>query len=206
MQGFRLKIIRHGKTEANSSGIYAGITDIDLTQEGKNEIILKKEKYDYGDVQKVYSSPLVRCLQTAEILFPNKAAHKVVEMQEMNFGSFEGKSTEELVLVPEFKDWLKGGMDNTPPFGESMRSVLERNFEGFDFILRDMMGQGITSAVLVTHNGILMNSLACFGLPKLKPMEFSSEFGEGYELLFTTQMWHRSNAFEILGKYPYNND
>ena len=54
-----------------------------------------------------------------------------------------------------------------------------------------------------------MNSLSCFGVPKYKPMDLSCDFGEGYRLLVTAQ-WQVSNAFELLGQFPYfreeNND
>ncbi|MFA5658917.1 MAG: histidine phosphatase family protein [Oscillospiraceae bacterium] len=205
MKGYRLKIIRHGKTDANSTGMYVGITDIPLNEQGKHELYEKKEQHDYESVQKVYSSPLTRCLDTAEILFPDTLIFKVNEMREMNFGSFEGKTADQLILLPEFKEWLKGGADNAPPYGEALTSVMERTFEGFDFIIQDMMSEGLTSCALVTHSGIIMNSLACFGLPKAKPMEFSCDFGEGFELLFSASMWQRSSAFEIIGKYPYTN-
>ena len=57
----------------------------------------------------------------------------------MNFGDFEGKTADELIHLPQFKEWLKGGLDNSPPNGESLRSMVERSFEGFDFIIRNMM-------------------------------------------------------------------
>jgi len=203
MKGYRLKIIRHGRTQANLNASYIGLTDLPLCQEGKDELFEKLEKFDYSTVQKVYTSPLLRCVQTANIMFPNSYTKNVNEIREMNFGDFEGKNAEELINLPEFKEWLKGGIDNAPPNGESLRSMAERCYDGFDYIIKDMMEEGLTNCAVVTHGGVIMNSLACFGVPKLKPMEFSCECGEGYELLATAQMWQRSNAFEILGKYPY---
>ena len=204
MKGYRLKIIRHGRTEANANASYIGLTDLPLSQEGKDELFKKLDERDYGSVQKVYTSPLKRCVQTANILFPNSFTKTVTEIREMNFGDFEGKTADELINLPEFKEWLKGGLDNAPPNGEALRAMVERSFEGFDYIIRNMMEEGLTNCAVVTHSGIIMNSLSCFGLPKMKPMEFSCGFGEGYELLATAQMWQRSNAFEILGKYPYS--
>jgi len=206
MKGYRLKIIRHGMTQANINASYIGLTDLPLCTEGKAELFEKLEQFDYGTVQKVYTSPLLRCVQTANIIFPNSYTQKVNEIREMNFGDFEGKTADELVHLPEFKEWLKGGLDNAPPNGESLRSMAERCFEGFDFIIKNMMEEGLTNCAVVTHGGVIMNSLSCFGLPKLKPMEFSSDVGEGFELLATAQMWQRDNAFEILGKYPYSLD
>lgn len=204
MKGYRLKVIRHGRTDANFNASYIGVTDLPLCKEGKEELFQKQEQFDYGTVQKVYTSPLLRCVQTANIFYPNSYTEKVNEIREMNFGEFEGKSADELINVPEFKEWLKGGLDNSPPQGESLRAMIERCYEGFDYIIKDMMAEGMTNCAVVTHGGVIMNSLSCFGLPKLKPMEFSSDVGEGFELIATAQMWQRDNVFEILGKYPYS--
>lgn len=203
MKGYHLKIIRHGQTEANSTASYIGVTDFPLSQEGKTELLNKMDKFDYNSVQKIYSSPLKRCVQTANIFYPDRFIQPVNEIREMDFGDFEGKSTDELVNLPEFKEWLKGGIDNAPPNGESMRSVIERCYEGFNFIINDMMAEGLTNCAVVTHGGIIMNALSCFGVPKYKPMELSCDFGEGYEILATAQLWQVSNAFELLGKFPY---
>ena len=62
----KLWLIRHGKTEGNKLSRYIGTTDEPLCQEGTEFL----HKMDYPKVQAVYVSPLKRCVQTAEILFP----------------------------------------------------------------------------------------------------------------------------------------
>lgn len=203
MKGYHLKVVRHGQTQANTDGTYIGLTDLPLSPEGKSELFDKLDRYDYTSVQKVYSSPLKRCTQTAGILYPGACIHVINDLREMDFGEFEGKKADELVNLPEFKEWLKGGLDNAPPKGESIRNVIERCFKGFSAIVSDMMEQGLTNCAVVTHSGIIMNSLSCFGVPKYKPMDLACKFGEGYELLVSSQMWLSSNAFELLGRFPY---
>lgn len=203
MKGYRLSILRHGRTEANAEGTYIGVTDLPLSEEGKEELLEKVETRVYPRVQKVYSSPLLRCTQSAEILFPDRLMQTVEGLREMNFGDFEGKNVKELAQNEDYKEWLKGGIDNCPPNGESLRDMVIRTYRALQEILQDMMSEGLTHCGIVTHAGIIMNMLACFGLPKMKPMEFATEVGEGYEILITAQMWQNSNAFEILGKLPY---
>lgn len=65
MKGYRLQLIRHGITQGNLDGKYIGITDLPLCRQGVDELYDKIEKYDYPSVQKVYTSPLKRCKQTA---------------------------------------------------------------------------------------------------------------------------------------------
>jgi alpha-ribazole phosphatase len=57
---------------------------------------------------------------------------------------------------------------------------------------------------VITHAGVITNMLTCFGLPKLSAQELTCEPWEGYEILFTAQMWQRLQAFEILGMTPYS--
>ncbi len=204
MKGYRIKVIRHGKTKAFDNSSYIGITNYPLSDEGIAELDEKMDIYNYGKIQKVYSSPLSRCVETAEMLFPNNQLHVVTEMGEMSFGDFEEKTPDMLKDLPEYKLWLQGGMDNAPPNGETLRQVLERVLEGLSFIIEDAMKNSLTNVAIVTHGGIIMNMLSCFGLPKMESSEFLCDFGEGFEIMVTAEMWQRSDAFEILGMYPYS--
>lgn len=202
MKGYRISILRHGRTDANENGLYIGKTDLPLSENGKQELIEKYEMHEYPKVQKVYTSPLERAVQSAEILFPDRETVIVDDLREMDFGVFEGISAFELVELDSYKNWLKGGLDNAPPNGESLRNMMVRCFTALNSIILDMMSEGVTHAGVVTHSGILMNMMSCFGLPKMKPMEFTCDPGEGYEILVSAMMWQNGYTFEILGKIP----
>lgn len=202
MKGYRIKFIRHGKTEANADGRYIGLTDIPLSAEGINELYEKRSELGYGSVQKVYTSPLRRCKQTADILFNGAYTAELGLLAEMNFGDFENKTPEQLASLPEYAKWLGGGLDSAPPNGESAREVVNRCYEALNIIISDMMYEGFTNTAVVTHGGIIMNALSCFGLPKLRPADYRCDFGEGFEIMVTASMWQRSGAFELLGRYP----
>ena len=71
MKGYRLSIIRHGLTDANDKAIYLGSrTDYSLSKKGISQIVNKMDEYEYPKVQRVYSSPMKRCIETAEIIYP----------------------------------------------------------------------------------------------------------------------------------------
>ena len=154
-------------------------------------------------MQKVYTSPLKRCRQTADILFNGAYTVDLGLLAEMDFGDFENKTPEQLSGDPAYAKWLEGGLDNPPPKGESARDVVNRCYEALNIIISDMMYEGFTSAAVVTHGGIIMDMLSCFGLPKLPPADCRCDFGEGFEIMVTAAMWQRSGAFEILGLLPY---
>ena len=202
MKGYKIAFIRHGMTSANEEGRYIGTTDLPLSDLGAKELIEKSNTLDYPIPQKVYLSPLKRCKQTAQILLPNCFTAEVPQFAEMNFGEFENKKPDELMENDAYKKFIEGGLDNPPPKGESLREVINRCYEGLNIIISDMMYDNITNAAVVTHSGIIMNILSCFGIPKRKPMEYACDFGEGFQIMVTADMWQRSGVFEILGRYP----
>lgn len=71
---------------------YVGTTDEHLTQEGCE--FLKELSYPIPET--LYASPLLRCVETAGILFPEKELHIIDELSECDFGEFENKNYKEL--------------------------------------------------------------------------------------------------------------
>jgi alpha-ribazole phosphatase len=203
MNGYHLSLIRHGRTDANDQGIYIGRTDYPLSEKGIAQLYNKMDEFVYPHVAKVYSSPLRRCTETAEILFPDTDIQCLDNLIEMDFGTFDGKAAESLVDLPEFKAWLKGGTDCAPPEGESVAQVQLRIFKALRTIIADMMENDLRHCAVVTHGGILANMIAGFGVPKVDPKELQADFGEGYDVLVTASLWQRSGAFELLGMTPY---
>ena len=205
MKGYRLSIIRHGLTVANDKAIYLGSrTDYSLSKKGISQIVNKMDEYEYPKVQRVYSSPMKRCIETAEIIYPYRELQIVENMTELDFGEFDGKSVQELIDRDDYKEWLKGGTpDKRAPGGESMEELLLRLFKGLHEIITDMMDEELTHCALITHSGLVTNILSAFGLPKIDPKELTCAPGEGFEILMTAKMWQQSQAFEILGRIPY---
>ena len=66
MKTFKLHLIRHGMTAGNLQGLYIGSgTDIPLCDEGRAQLKELKERFEYPQVDTVFSSPLVRAVETA---------------------------------------------------------------------------------------------------------------------------------------------
>ena len=88
--------------------------------------------------------------------------------------------------------------------GESAEELCIRTYRALNSILMDMMENDFAHCAVITHAGVISNMLACFGMPKIPAKDLTVEPGEGYELLFTAQMWQTAQAFEILGMTPYS--
>lgn len=200
MKNYYLYLIRHGITQGNLEGKYIGQTDLALCPQGEEQIrsLCREDRYPY--VEKVYSSPLKRCTETAGIIYPEQKLAMVDELAEMDFGDFEGKRQEELAKLPEYAQWLKGGAEACPPNGEKFGDFSLRCISGLDIIFKDMMKKDITRAAVITHGGVITNLLAGFGLPKGRPADFMCGPGEGFEILLSTFLWQKGPAFEISGR------
>ena len=206
MKGYRLSILRHGLTNANDRGIYLGSrTDYPLSDKGRAQLVDKMDEFEYPKVQRVYSSPMKRCIETAELIYPYWELRIVENMTEMDLGEFDGKSVEELLEREDYHDWLQGKTPDkrAPGGGESMDELILRLFKGMHEIIMDMMEEELTHCALITHSGIVTNLVTAFGLPKADPKEIITSPGEGFEVLVTAQMWQQSQAFEVLGRIPY---
>ena len=92
MKAYKIHLIRHGMTAGNKQGKYIGITNIPVLPEGLAELEKLKETHGYPEVKRVFCSPLLRCTQTAALLYPEHKIEAVDGFTERNFGVYEGKT------------------------------------------------------------------------------------------------------------------
>lgn len=203
MVTYKVHLIRHGTTSGNMEGRYIGRTDLPLCQEGRERLEFLKKEYEYPKAEIVISSPLQRCLQTADILYPDTYFESWSEFIEYDFGAFDGKSIDELRSVPEFEKWVESGMAQTPPGGESTEQFMRRVVEGMNRLLHYMMEERVYSTALITHGGVISTLLYGMGVPKQDIEHCTVADGCGYTVLMTPQMWMRDRAFEVYGVIPY---
>lgn len=203
MRTYKLYFFRHGMTEGNLEGRYIGVTDVDLCQDGIDELEKLKQKFEYPPVGKVYTSPLKRCTCTAALLYPEMQAIVADDLREYDFGIYENKSLEELKTDETFLQWLRSGMTLAPENGEGMDAFGQRIKRGIDGIIKDMMKNKVSSAAVITHGGVIMTLLSMCGLPRRKPMEWVVSNGKGYAVLVNASLWGNTQSFEICDKLPY---
>lgn len=98
----RIDLIRHGMTRGNEERRYIGITDEPLSERGRK--LAEQCMYEMPEI--VFSSPLKRCVETAEILYPDQDIYIIEELRECDFGIFEGKNAEELSKTEAYQRWI----------------------------------------------------------------------------------------------------
>jgi broad specificity phosphatase PhoE len=156
-----LLLIRHGQSTANAAGIWQGQMEFPLSEEGRIQArkvgkALAGERFDG-----IYSSPLGRAFETAEIIvretnFPG-AVVPVEGLTERRGGLLEGTTHAEravrdpelvnkLLELPEEERWTLVG-------AETDEEILHR----FERALSDIRARHATGArmVVVSHGGVM---------------------------------------------------
>ena len=130
-----LYVIRHGETDWNVQRRLQGQADISLNEKGRRLAAETAEALRDVSFEAVYSSPLSRAMETAEIILRDREVPIIQEprLMEISFGLFEG---EEMTLE---NPRLQGnGFMNfftapdryiAPEGGETFRQVCDRTTE-----------------------------------------------------------------------------
>lgn len=174
----RIYLIRHGRTPGNEERRYIGRTDESLSEAGRSDIGSRQ----YPPVNFVFTSPMKRCVETAEIIYPQVSKEIIPEFRETDFGIFEGKNYEELKGNTLYIRWLESGGTLAFPEGESREEVRERVKEGFQRVRKHIRERGKagaeTSVALVVHGGTVMELVSeLFGG---NYYDYQVRNGEGY--------------------------
>lgn len=203
MKSYTIHFIRHGITEGNFLGQYIGSTDLPLAQEGAAQLENLKWLYTYPKAQVYYCSPMLRCVQTLRILYPEAQPVLVNDLRECDFGDWEGKTAEEIAAQDEhFSEWMGSGKTVTPPNGESGGVFMQRVCAAFEKIVEGMLRSGTDSAVIVAHGGTIMSILSAYGIPRANFYDWMTESGCGYSLRITPGLWMRSMVAEVYETIP----
>lgn len=199
MRTLKIHLIRHGATDANYDGRYIGCkTDLPLAPEGLNELRLLKDDIDYPEIERLYSSPMLRCRQTGAVLYPDFEPVTVEELKEYDFGSFENKTAAELESNLYFIPWTSGRLA-APPGGEDNSEFIKRICVGFNKIVLDMIESGLTESAVIMHGGAIMMLLGVSAVPRSKPVEWTADNGRGYSVRVTPSLYHKSGVIEVYG-------
>lgn len=150
----KMYFVRHGQSQSNQKGTVTGQNDSPLTEEGieqANKTFLEIS----NDFSEIYSSDLIRCRQTAEIL--NKKLNLPIQydlrLRERHFGSLAGKKFKEMDATGEMKEKDKNQQYDYRPYGgEHVEDVKKRVF---DFISELSRKKTKGKILVVTHGGII---------------------------------------------------
>jgi len=124
-----LVLVRHGETEWSSTGRHTGRTDIALTEDGRDQADQIAAKLGGRKFAVVLTSPLQRARETCERARLSTAAEIDDDLQEWDYGEYEGLTTAEVRrTLPGWSVWTHPMIGGEPvdEVGRRADHVIER--------------------------------------------------------------------------------
>ena len=180
----KIFLIRHGETEWNKTGRLQGNSNVKLSETGIRQAQLLAEKTPFLPVDAVYSSDLIRAVDTAKILAAkfNLPVTEMRGLRETNFGDWEGRYIG--ALVEEFPDdfgnlFVKPDKVK-PPGGETFLECQARVMNALDEIIAEHENQNV---VVVSH-GAAIRLIICAALDvRIRKMWSITQFNTALNIL-----------------------
>ena len=169
-----LYIIRHGKTEMNAKMLMQGRSNHPLNEAGIAQAEEAAGRFaEMGiKIDKVYSSPLVRALQTAERIAPDAKFVVDYRLIEMDYGPYEGMDLRD--PAPEVIDFFMDFVNVPAPEGmEPLHAVVERLGD----FLEEIADEAEKSNVLISTHAIAMKGALEYLTPGSKGSYWAKNIG-----------------------------
>ena len=150
----RLYLVRHGETDWNRSGQIMGSRPVPLNANGMSQARELAQRLSTLPIQKLYSSPVDRARQTADIVASALQVPVTIEngLTEIGVGEWEGKFWDELVDDIARINFYASPQDARPPGGETLREVQSRAVAA---VQRTCLDEESGPVVLVSHADIV---------------------------------------------------
>lgn len=127
----RIYLVRHGETEWNKIRRFQGRSNLPLNHEGKKQARALALALKNTSLMAIYTSPLVRALQTARLIKDFHPSAPILEENgfiEMDLGEFDGMKVQD--WAKQYPDTRKAWNENPAsvkmPGGESLGEVQDR--------------------------------------------------------------------------------
>lgn len=196
----RICLIRHGKTAGNVKRQYIGRkTDEPLCEEGRQELIRFYQAGRYPKAEAVIVSPMKRCIETAELLYSGQKMILCEGLVETDFGSFEGKTYEELKDQPVYRHFLESGGELPFPGGETKEEMAFRVTAAFWKTVKALQKEDRGSAVFLFHGGPIMAVMSSL-IPESGFYDWQCPSGDGWEFLLSDSARSAGQVVRLSGK------
>ncbi len=112
-------LARHGETAWTITGQHTGRTDIPLTARGEHNAMSLRQRLNGVTFAKVFVSPLGRARRTCELAGFGDTGKIVADLQEWDYGDYEGRRTADIRRERPDWDLFRDGC----PGGESVVAI-----------------------------------------------------------------------------------
>lgn len=180
-----IALIRHGQLQSGAKRLI-GMTDEPLGAAGERLIRAKLEAGDYPESELVYSSGLLRCRETARIIYPDVPNVLLQELRAPNYGDFEGESVDKLAQDKSFTRWMNAKGVPACPNGEEPYAIQARSIAAFRQIIEEMALKGLERSSIISHKMVIQEILQRYYVPRSNYKEWEIPYGGGFILRYDT--------------------
>ena len=156
MEITRLYLVRHGQSAGNAEGRFGGHSATPLSELGLKQAHLTAQSLAAEKIQVIYSSDLLRTMQTAEPLAKllDLEINATEEFRERNVGALEGLTFDEAkeYYPKDYYALVSRKIGHVITNGESYRQLVERTSKALRTILREHRGKKIA---VFSHTGAI---------------------------------------------------
>lgn len=160
-------LVRHGRSTANASGVLAGrASGVNLDQIGRDQAAVAGRRLANVPLAGVVSSPLERCVQTAQFIIDRQATAPYApidpEITECDYGQWQGRTLSDLSSEDLWRVIQSQPSAVTFPGGESMAAMQARSVAAIrrhDAAFEAEYGPGAVW-VAVSHGDVIKSVLA----------------------------------------------
>jgi len=154
-------LARHGETVWNIEKIYRGRADVNLDEMGIKQAELLGNYLSHWGLEAIYSSPLRRALDTANIIarYQKIGVHIAEDLIDFDYGEWQSLPEQEAKrLYPTLhNEWHNNPHKVKMPGGESLEDVRRRVIK----VVNDVLARYQGSVVLVSHR-VVNKALICY--------------------------------------------
>lgn len=180
----RLIMLRHGKTTLADKGVYYGHTDVLLSKEGIEELLLYKEQSIYPDADIYFTSGMTRANESLRLIKGDVDFMTLPLLEEYNFGDFELHTHDELCANEDYIKWIEDKDGVTPcAGGESRVEFIRRMKKGMQHICCTAAGSGANTAFLLAHGGVISYFTTLYYDDTLTYFEAMPKCGHGIDVI-----------------------
>jgi len=175
----RVLLVRHGQSQGNAERRFGGHSPSPLSELGHRQAEAAARALASEGVTAVYSSDLLRAVQTAEPLARATGLEikRTAAFRERGVGRMEGLTFEEAAQMypEEYAALLRRDFEHVLEGGESYRQLLDRSAAELDRAVEEHRGGTIA---VFSHTGTIcilaLHLMGALDAPHLKPVWVSS--------------------------------
>lgn len=175
----RVLLIRHGQSQGNAERRFGGHSPTPLSERGQAEAEATARALASEEIAAIYSSDLLRAVQTAEPLAHAKGLEIRTSsaFRERSVGLMEGLTFEEAAerFPDEYAALLRRDFEHVMTNGESYRQLLDRAWRELDRAISEHQGRTIA---LFSHTGTIcilsLHLMGALDAPALRPVWIAS--------------------------------